>query len=265
MRKMLLFVTLLSAASLLFACQGPEGEQGPAGEDGRTPTQEELTNLVNKALTDRLSEVQGPQGPAGPQGPRGDDGARGERGPLGPQGPQGAQGGAGPRGLPGTQGLQGPIGLQGIQGPQGEDGNLTVIAPSSSLTGIDHDLTTSRNNWVSILSSDVSLDRSARVFVLASTTAAFSCPVGQECNHDFTLALNTDLEDPGDSRQIQLSRILRQWHVPVSFAKAFSLSAGDHTIHLIGFNDGTIGPLLKNTTMTVFYIEDRPATTGLLQ
>lgn len=262
MRRMLLLATLLFAAGLVLACQGPEGEPGPSGEDGRTPTQEELTNLVNKALTDRLSEVQGARGPTGPQGPKGDDGIPG---PAGPQGPQGAQGGAGPRGLPGTQGLEGLIGPQGIQGPQGEDGNLTVIAPSSSLTGIDYDLTTSRNNWVSILSSDVSLQRSARVFVLASTTAAFSCPVGQECNHDFTLALNTDLEDPGDSRQVQLSRILRQWHVPVSFAKAFSLSAGDHTIHLIGFNDGTIGPLLKNTTMTVFYIEDRPATTGVLQ
>ena len=262
MRRMLLLVTLLFAAGLVLACQGPEGEEGPAGEDGRTPTQEELTNLVNKALTDRLSEVQGARGPTGPQGPRGDDGIPG---PAGPQGPQGAQGGAGPRGIPGTQGLEGLIGPQGKQGPQGEDGNLTVIAPSSSLTGIDYDLTTNRNNWVSILSSDVSLQRSARVYVLASTTAAFSCPVGQECNHDFTLALNTDLEDPGDSRQIQLSRILRQWHVPISFAKAFSLAAGDHTIHLIGFNDGTIGPLLKNTTMTVFYVEDRPATTGVLQ
>ena len=92
--------------------------------------------------------------------------------------------------------------------------------------------------------------------MLASATAAFSCPVGQECNHDFTLAINTQLEDPGDSRQVELSRILRQWHVPVSFAKAFSLPAGDHTIHLIGFNDGTIGPLLKNTTLTVFFVEN---------
>lgn len=262
MKRMLLLVTLLFAASIVLACQGPEGEPGPSGEDGRTPTQEELTNLVNKALTDRLSEVQGPPGPAGAQGPKGDVGIPG---PAGPQGPQGAQGGAGPRGLPGTQGLQGVIGPQGIQGPPGADGNLTVIAPSASLTDSDYDLTANRNNWVSILSHPISLGEPAKVFVLASTTAAFSCPVGQECNHDFTLALNTALEDPGDARQVQLSRILRQWHVPVSFAKAFPLPAGDHTIHLIGFNDGTIGPLLKNTTMTVFYVEDRPDTTGVLQ
>ena len=58
---------------------------------------------------------------------------------------------------------------------------------------------------------------------------------------------------------MQVSRILRQWHVPVTFVSVFTLPAGDHTIQLIGFNDGTIGPLLKNTTLTVFFVEDPPS------
>ena len=41
-------------------------------------------------------------------------------------------------------------------------------------------------------------------------------------------------------------------------AKAFDLPAGSHTIQLIGFNDGTIGPLLKDTTLTVFFVGDPP-------
>ncbi|MDE2900980.1 MAG: hypothetical protein OXN15_08175 [Chloroflexota bacterium] len=268
MRRLLVLLPVVLTLALFLACIGPQGEQGetgargPTGRAGETPTQAELLVLVNQALTDRLSEVQGPPGPAGAQGPKGDDGtagAPGLKGDTGEQGPQGAQGGAGPRGIPGPQGARGVQGLQGVQGPPGGDGNLTVVAPTANLSGIDYDLTVSRNNWVSILSNPITLERSGKVFALVSTTASFSCAIGQECNHDFTLALNTALEDPGDSRQVQVSRIMRQWNVPVSFAKSFSLPAGSHTIQLIGFNDGTIGPLLKNTTLTVFFVEDPPA------
>ena len=70
MRKILLFISMLFATTLLLACQGPVGEEGPAGKDGRAPTDAELINMVNEALTNRLSEVQGPPGPAGAQGPR---------------------------------------------------------------------------------------------------------------------------------------------------------------------------------------------------
>ena len=230
---------------------------------GATPTEEQLLALVNEALTDRLAEVQGPRGPAGAQGPRGDDGAAGvpgARGEPGTQGPQGAQGGTGPRGLQGPAGIQGPQGLQGLQGLTGADGNLTIVAPTAALSGNDVDLTLNRNNWVSILSNPITLDRPAKVFAIASTTASFVCATGQQCVHDFTLALNTKLEDPGDSRQVQLSNITRSWDIPVSMAKTFSLPAGSHSIQLIGFNDGTIGPLLKKTTLTVFYVEDPPAT-----
>ncbi len=267
MPRLLVLLPITLTLAIFLACIGPQGEQGeagargPAGRDGDTPTNDELLVLVNQALTDRLSEVQGPPGPAGAQGPKGDDGragAPGLKGETGPQGAQGAQGGTGPRGLPGPQGRQGMQGIQGPAGLPGEDGNLTILAPTANLSGIDYDLTVSRNNWVSILSNPISLERSGKVFAIVSTTASFSCAIGQECNHDFTLALNTELEDPGDSRQVQVSRIMRQWDVPVSFAKSFDLQAGNHTIQLIGFNDGTIGPLLKNTTLTVFFVEDPP-------
>ena len=275
MRKILLFISMLFATTLLLACQGPVGEEGPAGKDGRAPTQAELTNMVNEALTNRLSEVQGPPGPAGAQGTKGDPGgdgrdgtsgapgAPGLKGEQGLQGSLGAQGGTGPRGLPGTRGIAGPMGLQGIQGPPGENGNLTIVAPTANLSGIDYDLTVSRNSWVSILSNPITLENSGTVFAIVSTTASFSCPQGTDCDHDFTLALNTELEEPDDARRVQVSRIMRQWDVPVSFAKAFTLPAGSHAIQLIGFNDGTIGPLLKDTTLTVFFVEDPPAT-GIL-
>ena len=180
-----------------------------------------------------------------------------------PRGPWAAQGGAGPRGLPGAQGITGPTGSQGIQGPPGENGNITIVAPTANLSGIDYDLTVSRNSWVSILSNPITLENSGTVFAIVSTTASFSCPQGTDCDHDFTLALNTELEEPDDARRVQVSRIMRQWDVPVSFAKAFTLPAGSHAIQLIGFNDGTIGPLLKDTTLTVFFVEDPPASGSL--
>ena len=169
MRKTLLFISMLFATTILLACQGPTGEEGPAGKDGRAPTDAELINMVNEALTNRLSEVQGPPGPAGAQGTKGDPGgdgrdgtpgapgAPGLKGEQGLQGPLGAQGGAGPRGLPGTRGITGPTGSQGIQGPPGENGNLTIVAPTANLSGIDYDLTVSRNSWVSILSNPITL------------------------------------------------------------------------------------------------------------
>ena len=84
-------------------------------------------------------------------------------------------------------------------------------APGPTAGGVDYDLVVSRNNWVTILTNSITLDTPGRVFAMASATAAFSCPIGQVCNHDFTLALNTKLEDPGDARRVQPRLRTRSW------------------------------------------------------
>ncbi len=96
---------LLGIASLaLVACQGPQGEtgpqgqkgevgpQGPQGEPGRTPTNDELLQLINQVIGQKKEELRGPSGPKGdrgPQGERGPTGATGSTGLTGPQGPKG--------------------------------------------------------------------------------------------------------------------------------------------------------------------------------
>ena len=77
------------AAAITGVTQGPTGETGPA------PGDEQLTGLINSAITARLGELTGPQGEAGPQG---DPGPQGEPGPAGATGPQGPSGAAGTSG-----------------------------------------------------------------------------------------------------------------------------------------------------------------------
>jgi hypothetical protein len=57
-----------------------------------------------------LVACQGPQGEQGPAGPQGVQGEKGERGPMGPPGDPGARGPVGPQGDPGPQGEPGPAG-----------------------------------------------------------------------------------------------------------------------------------------------------------
>ena len=142
--------------------QGPQGLQGPKGNDGtglsikgRYNNLEELQsshptgvngdaymvgiNLyvwIDGMWTD-CGNIQGPQGErglqglkgdTGPQGPRGKQGLKGEKGERGPkgeqglQGPKGEQGERGLQGPKGDTGEQGPQGLQGLQGPKGDTG-----------------------------------------------------------------------------------------------------------------------------------------------
>ena len=127
-------------------------------------------------------------------------------------GRDGTSGAPGAPGLKGEQGLQGPLGAQAALAraafpapgalldrrdrkasrAAGENGNITIVAPTANLSGIDYDLTVSRNSWVSILSNPITLENSGTVFAIVSTTASFSCPQGTDCDHDFTLALNTE-------------------------------------------------------------------------
>jgi len=73
---------------------GPQGNQGPAGNNGAT----------------------------GPQGPAGNNGATGPQGPAGNNGATGSQGPIGLTGATGPAGSQGPIGLTGATGSTGTNG-----------------------------------------------------------------------------------------------------------------------------------------------
>ena len=154
--------------------QGPQGLQGPKGDDGtglsikgRYNNLEELQsshptgvngdaymvgiNLyvwIDGMWTD-CGNIQGPQGErglqglkgdTGPQGPRGEQGLKGDKGDIGPQGPRGEQGlkgDIGERGPKGEQGLQGPKGEQGERGLQGPKGDTGAVGPQGpqGLTG----------------------------------------------------------------------------------------------------------------------------------
>ena len=58
-----------------------------------------------------LGKVVGDPGPQGPQGPAGENGEQGPQGPAGERGPQGEQGPAGQKGAQGAQGPAGKNGI----------------------------------------------------------------------------------------------------------------------------------------------------------
>ena len=121
--------------------QGPQGQQGPAGEDGRSfsvkglyatlaalqtahptgqagdayavGTADDNTIYIWSTDTSSWTDIGPIMGPQGPQGPQGVQGPTGE---TGPQGPQGIQGETGPQG---PQGIQGETGATGATGPAG--------------------------------------------------------------------------------------------------------------------------------------------------
>jgi hypothetical protein len=97
------------------ALSGPQGIQGPTGEQG------------SRGAT-------GPTGPTGSQGIQGPTGSQGIQGPTGPTGSQGIQGPTGPTGSQGIQGPTGPTGSQGIQGPTGSQG-IQGVTGATGATG----------------------------------------------------------------------------------------------------------------------------------
>lgn len=137
--------------------QGPQGMQGPAGEDGRSfsvkglyatlaalqnahptgaagdayavGTADDNTIYIWSVDTSSWTDIGPIMGPQGLQGPTG------ETGPQGPQGIQGETGPAGPQGPQGEQGIQGPEGPQGQIGPQGPQGEAGQGVPASGTTG----------------------------------------------------------------------------------------------------------------------------------
>lgn len=259
---MRLFGFVLLAATSLFllaACGALEGAEGPQGEPGDTPTEAKLTNLVNQAITDRLDEVQGPAGPAGPQGPPGEKGDMGDTGPRGLTGLPGDQGKIGidgEQGPKGDTGLQGFQGIQGIQGPPGLPGTIATLDSPTSLSGVDFDLSVSQNNWVSILGKTLTITKPSKVLLIASVTASMNCAINTECDFFFFIAVNTELVDPGDAREVQVSKMQKQMTLPIALNRVIALDPGEYIIHVIGFNETQIGPLIRNVELTAMVIED---------
>ena len=261
--RFLQFVLLVSLSSfLLTACGALEGGQGPQGEPGDTPTQSELENLVNRAITDRLEDVQGPPGPTGPKGsagttgPRGTIGTTGIQGPTGSQGPIGLKGGQGDQGETGVQGVQGRPGLPGTQGIPGIPGTIVDLDSPLTLTGLEFDLSVSQGGWTGILSKPITITKPSKILVIASATASMYCAINTTCNYFFWLTVATNLTDTGDAREVQVSKLQQQMTLPVSINRVISLEPGQYTLQLLGLNETPIGPLIKNAMITTMVIED---------
>ena len=111
---------------------GPKGDQGDPGTGvtilGSLPTPDDLPATGNPGdaylITGDLYVWTGTdwQNVGTIQGPQGPQGEPGQDGLEGPEGPQGAQGEQGPEGPAGPQGDPGPQGEQGLTGPEGLQG-----------------------------------------------------------------------------------------------------------------------------------------------
>jgi hypothetical protein len=121
---MALFISLLLSLGCSGGLQGIDGAQGeqgisgPKGEQGiqgSLPSDEHLNALINNAIINRISELQGDQGERGPEGSRGTQGLQGIIGERGPEG----------------EGVQG---IQGIQGDQGQKGNTGTSSMTVAVT-----------------------------------------------------------------------------------------------------------------------------------
>jgi hypothetical protein len=118
---------LMSVPYALFSANGtpgPEGDQGPAGNDGATGPQ-------------GIAGTNGNDGATGPQGIAGTNGNDGATGPQGIAGTNGNDGATGPQGIAGTNGNDGATGPQGIAGTNGNDGatGLSGTFPPGTVAG----------------------------------------------------------------------------------------------------------------------------------
>ena len=259
MRLIQFFLLTLMSLFLLTACGALEGGQGLQGEPGDTPTESELKNLVNQALTDRLEDVQGPKGPTGAAGPSGATGPRGttgDQGSAGAQGPIGLTGRTGEQGEFGLQGIQGVPGLTGTQGVLGLPGTIADLDSSLTLMGVDFDLSVSRGGWVSIISKPITITKPSKVLIIANATARMSCAINSTCDYLFWLTVATNLVDTGGAREVQVTKLQRQMTLPVAINQVISLEPGQYTLQLMGLNETLIGPLIRNAMLTTMVIED---------
>lgn len=125
--------TLLSAAALSLACEGPAGPAGIDGDDGSNGVDGNNGNDGTDG-DDGSNGTRGSDGEDGEEGSPGEDGDDGETGAQGLQGAQGVQGTQGVQGIQGVQGVQGAQGLQGSDGEDGRDGRDALGGASTSLT-----------------------------------------------------------------------------------------------------------------------------------
>lgn len=120
--------------------QGPAGDPGKDGANGKSAYQIWLENGNVGTEEEYLASLKGDKGDTGEQGPKGD---KGETGATGPQGEKGETGSQGPKGDTGPEGPQGPQGPQGIQGPAGANGTSTYFYVRYSANSNGSSMTTS--------------------------------------------------------------------------------------------------------------------------
>jgi hypothetical protein len=99
---------------------GPEGSQGPKGDEG-------------KEGKDGPQGLKGDTGATGSQGPKGDTGATGPQGSKGEKGDTGATGSQGLKGDKGDTGATGSQGLKGEKGDKGDTGTTGAAGASRML------------------------------------------------------------------------------------------------------------------------------------
>ena len=106
--------------------QGPAGEPGQDGTNGKSAYQIWLDNGGVGTEQDYLDSLKGEKGDVGPEGPQGPKGEQGLQGLQGLQGEKGEQGIQGPKG---DAGEQGPVGPQGETGAKGDKGDTGATGP----------------------------------------------------------------------------------------------------------------------------------------
>lgn len=109
--------------------QGPQGEAGKDGSNGKSAYQIWLDNGNVGTEEEYLASLKGEKGDTGEQGPQGEQGPKGDTGATGEKGEQGIQGEQGPQGEQGIQGPKGDTGEQGIQGEKGDKGDTGETGP----------------------------------------------------------------------------------------------------------------------------------------
>jgi hypothetical protein len=108
-----------------------------------------------------------------------------------------------------------------------------------------------RSTWLSGLSLAVPLQRPSKVIVIA--TGTMTLPAGT--SFSFKLGLGAAVEDPGRFQEFRGQVDRFDTRIPLAVQRTFTLGPGQHTLHLLAFNE--IGaPLIRDITLTAIVIEE---------